>query len=139
MKGTTNGTITDMNGNCTYLNSAGKPILITGTGRHWGPAFNGRDIENYDYSTIAYSPVKNNFKDAYNLGFNSNTNVSVSGSSEKTSFYTSLSYKYASGTLPSNSFDRTSKWKRQKFPGEPYLPDFRHMGSGGEKQTGVIR
>lgn len=91
-----------------YLNAAGNPTLVGGTGRHWGPAFDGRDIENFDYSTIAYSPVKNNFKDAYNLGFNSNTNVSVSGSSEKTSFYTSLSYKYANGTLPNNSFDRIS-------------------------------
>ncbi|WP_288207974.1 SusC/RagA family TonB-linked outer membrane protein [uncultured Parabacteroides sp.] len=107
---------TDANGNYYlydnigqfYLNSAGNPTLSGGTGRHWGPAFDGSNIENYDYSTIAYSPVENNFKDAYNLGFNSNTNVSVSGSSEKTSFYTSLSYKYASGTLPNNSFDRTS-------------------------------
>ena len=107
---------TDANGNYYLydnigqfnLNSAGDPTLRDGTGRHWGPAFDGRNIENYDYSTIAYSPVENNFKDAYNLGFNSNTNVSVSGSSEKTSFYTSLSYKYASGTLPNNSFDRTS-------------------------------
>ncbi len=82
-----------------YLNSAGNHTLTGGTGRHWGPAFDGSSIENYDYSTIAYSPVENNFKDAYNLGFNSNTNVSVSGSSEKTSFYTSLSYKYASGTV----------------------------------------
>ena len=91
-----------------YLNAAGNPTLVGGTGRHWGPAFDGRDIENFDYSTIAYSPVENNFKDAYNLGFNSNTNVAVSGGSEKTSFYTSLSYKHATGTLPNNSFDRLS-------------------------------
>lgn len=39
---------------------------------------------------------------------NSNTNISVSGSNEKTSFYTSLSYKYANGTLPNNSFQRLS-------------------------------
>ncbi|MDE5676340.1 SusC/RagA family TonB-linked outer membrane protein, partial [Phocaeicola sp.] len=89
-----------------YLNAAGNPTLVGGTGRHWGPAFDGRNVENFDYSTIPYSAVENNYKDAYNLGFNSNTNVAVSGSSEKTSFYTSLSYKYASGTLPNNSFDR---------------------------------
>ncbi|WP_455672103.1 SusC/RagA family TonB-linked outer membrane protein, partial [Phocaeicola sp.] len=107
---------TDANGNYYlydnvnqfYMNSSGMPTLVGGTGRHWGPAFDGRAIENYDYSTIPYSAVDNNFKDAYNLGFNSNTNVSVSGSNEKTSFYTSLSYKYASGTLPNNSFDRLS-------------------------------
>ena len=38
--------------------------------------------------------------------FNTNTNVQVSGGSDKTSFYTSLSYKYADGTLPNNSFSR---------------------------------
>lgn len=91
-----------------YLNSAGNPTLIGGKshGRHWGPAFDGRDIENYDYSIIPYSANENNFKDAYNLGFNSNTNVQVSGGNDKTSFYTSLSYKYADGTLPNNSFNR---------------------------------
>jgi iron complex outermembrane receptor protein len=89
-----------------YYNAAGMPTLNASTSRHWGPAFDGRDIEDYDYNTISYSPNKNNFKDAYNLGFNSNTNVQVSGSNDKTSFYTSLSYKYADGTLPNNSFDR---------------------------------
>lgn len=105
---------TDANGNYYvydnlnqfYLNSEGNPTFIGGTGRHWGPAFDGRDIENYDYSTIAYSPNENNYKDAYNLGFNSNTNVQVSGGNDNTNFFTSLSYKYADGTLPNNSFNR---------------------------------
>ncbi|MGL4853234.1 MAG: SusC/RagA family TonB-linked outer membrane protein [Phocaeicola sp.] len=94
------------NANQFYLNAGGYPTLIGSTTRHFGPAFDGRTIENYDYSSMAYSANNNNFKDAYNLGFNSNTSVQVSGGNEKTSFYSSLSYRYADGTLPNNSFDR---------------------------------
>ena len=36
--------------------------------------------------------------DLYKLGFNTNTNVSIRGGNEKTSFYTSLSYKNAKST-----------------------------------------
>ena len=77
-------------------------------GNAWGPRFDGSPIEGYDHEMTTYSPVKNNYKDAYNLGFNTNTNVSISGGNEKTTFYTSLSYKYADGTLPNNSFQRLS-------------------------------
>ncbi|MGL4520687.1 MAG: SusC/RagA family TonB-linked outer membrane protein [Phocaeicola sp.] len=89
-----------------YLNSAGNPTLIGSTGRHFGPSFDGRTIENYDYTNMAYSANESNFKDAYNLGFNSNTSVQISGGNEKTSFYSSLSYRYSDGTLPNNSFNR---------------------------------
>lgn len=96
------------NANQFYLNASGMPTLVGSnvTGRHWGAAFDGRTIENYDYSLMPYSANSNNYKDAYNLGFNSNTSLQVSGGNETTSFYSSLSYKYAEGTLPNNSFNR---------------------------------
>ena len=111
---------TDANGNYYLydnakqfrLNANGVPTVLgtaySGAYRHWGPAFDGRDIEWHDGSIAAYVPVKNNYKDAYNLGFNTNTNVSVQGGNDKTTFYTSMSYKYMTGTLPNNSFDRIS-------------------------------
>ncbi len=74
----------------------------------YGPRFDGRDIQNYDYTTTSYNPVKNNYRDVYDLGFNTNTNVAIQGGNEKTTFYTSLSYRYADGTLPNNSFERLS-------------------------------
>lgn len=52
--------------------------------------------------------MKNNFKDTYDLGFNTNTNVAISGGNEKTTFYTSLGYLYNHGTLPNNDFKRLS-------------------------------
>lgn len=91
-----------------YLNSNRQHTLIGSTGRHWGPAFDGSPIEYYDGTMVPYSPVKNNMKDVYNLGFNSNTNVSISGGNDKTTYYSSLSFKHMTGTLPNNSFDRLS-------------------------------
>ena len=107
---------TDANGNYYIfdnlhqfkLNGNGQPTLIGQSGRHWGPKFDGSSIEYFDGKTTSYSPVENNYKDAYNLGFNTNTNVSVQGGNDKTTFYTSLSYKYMNGTLPNNSFERLS-------------------------------
>lgn len=89
------------------LNSDGKPSHMgswQGTG--FGPRFDGREIEFYDRSYRAYEPVKNNFKDTYDLGFNSNTNVAISGGNDRTTFYTSLGYLYSQGTLPNNDFQR---------------------------------
>lgn len=72
----------------------------------WGPRFDGGSIRGYDGEMTTYSPIENNYKDAYNLGFNSNTNVAIQGGNETTTFYASVSYKYANGTLPNNSFQR---------------------------------
>ncbi len=40
-------------------------------------------IEDYDGRKVPYSPIKNNMLDMYQLGFNTNTNVSVRGGNEK--------------------------------------------------------
>lgn len=94
--------------NSFYLNADGKESVAWGGGLSWGPKFDGRPIEFYDYTTVPYSPYENNFTDAYDNGFNTNTNVSVQGSNDTSSFYTSLSYKYADGNTPNNSFERIS-------------------------------
>ena len=94
--------------NSFYLNADGKESVAWGGGVSWGPKFDGRPIEFYDYTTVPYSPYENNFIDAYDNGFNTNTNVSVQGSNDTSSFYTSLSYKYADGNTPNNSFERIS-------------------------------
>ena len=50
----------------------------------------------------------NNYKDAYDTGFNTNTNVSLQGGNDRTQFYASASYKYNKGTTPRNTFNRLS-------------------------------
>lgn len=96
------------NANQFFLNSSGNPTLIGMTSRLWGPRYDGRTIENYDGTSTVYSPNENNMKDAYQLGLNSNTNVSVRGGNDKTTFYSSLSYKKAKGIVENNDFERYS-------------------------------
>ncbi len=62
----------------------------------------------YDGSIIESKAFENNFKEAYNLGFNTNTNVTLSGGNDRSSIYASISEKYSQGTLPNNSFNRFS-------------------------------
>lgn len=74
----------------------------------WGPRYDGSPIRNYDGTMTTYSPHKNNMLDVYQLGFNTNTNVTVRGGTDKASFYGSLSYKKANSTTENNSFERYS-------------------------------
>lgn len=104
------------NANQFYLNANGDPSLRAATNygssnRHFGPSFDKYSntlIEDYDGTMVPYAPVKNNYTDAYRLGYNTNTNLTITGGNEKTLFYNSLSYKKATGTLPRNSFERFS-------------------------------
>lgn len=89
-------------------NASGKFSLLNDQGSSWGPRFDGRDVEYYDGTIQPYLPVKNNFRKAYQKGFSSNTNVAISGGNDKTTFYTSLSFKHTDGTVMNNSFDRFS-------------------------------
>lgn len=77
-------------------------------GLSYGPKFDGRDVRDYDDSIIKYSAREKNFREAYDLGWNTNTNISLQGGNDKSSIYSSISYKYADGTTPNNSFNRLS-------------------------------
>lgn len=103
-----------------WLNSDGYPSYKVLSnygemGTAFGPSFefirqNAKDglMEMYDGKLHTPQAYKNNFKDAYDTGFSTNTNVAVSGGNDRTSFYTSLSYRYNNGTLPNNDFRRLS-------------------------------
>lgn len=90
------------------LNSDGRFSLLPNRGMSFGPQFDGREVEYYDGTYRPYEPVKNNFKDAHSTGFNSNTNLTVSGGNDRTTFYSSMSYRHATGILPNNEFQRLS-------------------------------
>lgn len=77
-------------------------------GMAYGPKFDGRDIEDYDGTTTNYLPSKNNMRDAYDTGFNTNTSVALSGGNDKGTFFLSDSYNMRKGTSPSNEFSRNS-------------------------------
>lgn len=66
------------------------------------------ELEWYDGSRRPSEAKANNFVDAYNTGFNTNTNITLSGGNDRSSIYASISEKYSTGTLPNNSFNRFS-------------------------------
>ncbi|WP_047445858.1 SusC/RagA family TonB-linked outer membrane protein [Alistipes sp. ZOR0009] len=98
------------NANQFYLNAKGDASLrAVTTNRHFGPSYDiysNKLVEDYDGVMRRYAAVKDNYTDAYQLGYNSNTNLAITGGNDRTTFYSSLSYKKATGTLPRNSFER---------------------------------
>ena len=80
---------------------------ISGFGYSFGSRFDAIDkMEWVDGKIYDFKPKENNFVDAFDTGFNTNTNITLSGGNEKSSIYASLSEKYSTGTLPNNSFNR---------------------------------
>ena len=93
-----------------YKNDKG---MMTKVGHPWqgtayGPKFDGRDIEDFDGTTTQYLPAKNNMRDAYDTGYNTNTSISLSGGNDKGTFFLSDSYNMRKGISPSNEFTRNS-------------------------------
>lgn len=84
------------------------PSLRSGKGMSWGPRFDNQKIIGYDGEFTDYKAYKNNMRDAYDVGVNTNTNVTIQGSSDKLNFYVSDSYNYRKGTFPGNTFERNS-------------------------------
>lgn len=89
------------------LDEQGRATIMNG-GTYWGPRYDGRDVVGYDGDLIPYSPHKNYYRDMFQTGFNSNTNVVIQGGNETTSFYNSLGYQYAKGVVANNEFERLS-------------------------------
>ncbi len=73
---------------------------------NWGGPYDGKPIVYFDGSVRPYKAYKNNYKDAHRTGFNSTTNVAITGGNDKTSFYMSAGYKYAEGIVENNDFKR---------------------------------
>ena len=94
-------TIRTVDGKATYKGASY-------TSYAWGPKYDGTPVENYDGTMTTFSPYENGMNEYYRTGINTNTNVAISGSNDKASFYSSLSYKHADGQTPNNSFDRYS-------------------------------
>ena len=91
-----------------YLDASGTPTLIGANNFMWGPRFDGRSITQYDGTTGSYSAADNAYRDFYSPAVQSNTNISVSGGNDRTTFYLAAGYRYADGTLPSESYQRGS-------------------------------
>lgn len=100
--------------NAYARNSAGKYSMIeesANAGVAWGPHISwatGKEFEQYDGTYGPMNIYKDNYKDAFDTGFSTNTNISLQGGNENTTFYVSASYKHNKGTTPRNTFNRFS-------------------------------
>lgn len=76
--------------------------------RSWGPRMNGQEVRETDGSIIKFSPQPNNYLDAYETGKVINSNLSMEGGNENTTFRFSYSNLTSSGITPKNNFDRNN-------------------------------
>lgn len=79
-----------------------------GTSAQFGPKFDGSNVLYWDGSTRAYSAVKNNWKDFYQTGHNSNANIAISNASDKGSYrfsYNRMDYK---GIMPGSNMNKNN-------------------------------
>ncbi len=81
---------------------------ITKTVNSWGPRMDGRMINQYlpNGESTPFSPHKDNWKEFYQTGMNSTTNVAISGGGEKSSFRLSYGYTSNKGVFKNNDFER---------------------------------
>lgn len=91
----------------------GVPSIRTANvmGSSFGPSFADNPnlmVIGYDGKQTPYKSYKNNFKDAYDLGFNTTTSLTIQGGNDKTNFYLSDSYTNRTGTFPGNKFEKNS-------------------------------
>ncbi|HLA53106.1 MAG TPA: hypothetical protein VK618_07370, partial [Flavitalea sp.] len=73
---------------------------------NWGPRMLGQQVRNYDGTPTTYSPQPNNFLDAFQTGFGTNTNIALDGATEKSSFRLSYNHNQGEGVVPGNKFSK---------------------------------
>jgi iron complex outermembrane recepter protein len=73
---------------------------------NWGPRMVGQEVRNYDGTPTKYLPQPNNFLDAFQKGFGTNTNVALEGGTEKSTFRLSYNHNQGEGIVRTNKFNK---------------------------------
>lgn len=73
---------------------------------NWGPRMIGQEVRNYDGTPTRYLPQPNNFLDAFQTGFGTNTNVALEGGTEKSTFRLSYNHNQGNGVVRTNEFNK---------------------------------
>ncbi len=73
---------------------------------NWGPRMQGQEVTNYDGTPTNYVPHPNNFLDAFQTGFGSNTNIALDGGSERSTFRVSYNHNEGKGIVPNNKLSK---------------------------------
>ncbi len=90
------------------LNSSGEPAMVGDGAMSWGPKMQGQKIRDFMNNWTTYDPQPHNFNQLFNTGQASNTNLSLFGGNDKTTFRTGFSYYDDKGVEPRNDFNRVS-------------------------------
>ncbi len=95
------------------MNGNNEPYLEGASGDWWVPLsfghkMDGTKVRDYEGNWISYVPHPNNFLDAYENGYQNNTNLSLEGGGDNSNFYVSFSNYRDKGVIPRNTFDRNS-------------------------------
>ena len=111
-------------GQFNYRTVDGKqvPSLIGASGLNFGPKFNPQTmVEGYDHNMTAYQAYPNNWKNAYDNGVNSRTNITFSGGTDKLTFYANTSLNFNRGIYPRQELDKYSGMLKARYDLTDYL------------------
>lgn len=89
--------------------ATGKPYIDAGRNReleNWGPRMDGQEVLNYDGTPTGYLPQPNNFLDAFRNGVGYNTNVAVSGGSDRSTLRFSYNRNESKGIVYNNNLEK---------------------------------
>jgi len=90
-------------------NDAGENQVSDAYYYQFGPKFDGNiQARDLDGNLIPWVANEKNFLDVYDVGYQTNTNVALSGGSESTTFRFSYGNNKSKGITPGNKFDRNS-------------------------------
>ncbi|HPL45195.1 MAG TPA: SusC/RagA family TonB-linked outer membrane protein [Prolixibacteraceae bacterium] len=97
-------------------NAQGEPILL-GYYDGWAPysyghKMDGTKVRDWEGNWITYDPQPDNAIDAYETGYQTNTNVTLDGGGDNSTFIISLSHFGEQGTYPGNNFTRESVYSK---------------------------
>lgn len=132
----------------TEFGVGGKPDLTLQPLGHlaFGPRYDGRLVDASETLAdgsvwqVPFSPVKNNYKNFFNIGNTIRNSVTVSGGDENGDFLLSIDHSNVEGTVPKDTYNRTNvrlkgSRKYEKLEVSGNLSFFRShsnvVGSGG--------
>lgn len=73
---------------------------------NWGPRMLGQDVTNYDGTPTKYLPQPDNYMQAHQTGLGTNTNISLDGGTEKSTFRVSYNHNQGTGITQNNKFNK---------------------------------
>lgn len=73
---------------------------------NWGPRMDGQEVLNYDGTPTRYLPQPDNFMDAFRNGWGSNTNVALTGGTDRSTFRFSYSRNASQGVVYNNELTK---------------------------------